>query len=379
MDEADKLLKKENLIITVKILDKLLHESSLPPQLLAFSATFTEKDLTKLRKYFSNNTKEIFLLSKVQQNYLENPLKRKNPNDIQTILLESNEECSEKNHQKTENFDLNLASISQFYIKISANDKIYKKKTETLIFLLSELDFSQCFVFYNEKFRGEELAEDLKSEGFNVCFIHGEQTQSDRIKVMNRLALNKVNIIITTDLLSRGIDILGVDLVINYDLPHNLETYFHRIGRCGRYGSLGASISLVTEEDMQFVNKNRQSLNKLNEVQRENTKEIVGEKLKKREIHKSLIKNQGFCFDRVLEWKNIEEKLLDEDAFKYFIDENEENKRNIKNTQDIHEEKVIPNEIKNLECLNCNICKEMFQKSFKIFGGSSEILKYFKV
>ena len=74
-------------------------------------------------------------------------------------------------------------------------------------------------------------------------------SQNDRNSIMENFRSGKSRILITTDLLSRGIDIPQVNLVVNYDLPPNKETYIHRIGRCGRFGKKGVAISFVKTKD----------------------------------------------------------------------------------------------------------------------------------
>ena len=81
--------------------------------------------------------------------------------------------------------------------------------------------------------------------------IHGELTSEERKKTMNEFKSGQSRILLSTDLLSRGIDIQQLSLVINFDLPRSKETYIHRIGRSGRYGRKGVAINFVTERDMQ--------------------------------------------------------------------------------------------------------------------------------
>ena len=78
-------------------------------------------------------------------------------------------------------------------------------------------------------------------------------SQEDRNVIVNEFRDGKTRLLLTTDLLSRGIDIPQVNLVINYDLPINKETYIHRIGRSGRYGRKGVSINLVTDRDINYM------------------------------------------------------------------------------------------------------------------------------
>ena len=95
-------------------------------------------------------------------------------------------------------------------------------------------------------------------------------TQDERNEIVKEFRNGKTRILLTTDLLSRGIDIPQVNLVINYDIPPNKETYIHRIGRCGRFGKKGVSITMVKMEDPNDV----KSLNKLKNYYNINIKEL---------------------------------------------------------------------------------------------------------
>ena len=98
----------------------------------------------------------------------------------------------------------------------------------------------------------------LKDEGFPVSYIHGNMPSQQRIEIMNSFRKGDSRILITTDLLARGIDIQQVSLVINYEISLSKENYIHRIGRSGRFGRKGIAINLVT----------RYEANKLDEIQK---------------------------------------------------------------------------------------------------------------
>ena len=84
---------------------------------------------------------------------------------------------------------------------------------------------------------------------FVVSSMHAEMRQNEREMIMREFRSGSTRVLITTDLLARGIDVQAVSLVINYDLPNNRENYIHRIGRSGRYGRKGNAINFVTDED----------------------------------------------------------------------------------------------------------------------------------
>ena len=93
----------------------------------------------------------------------------------------------------------------------------------------------------------------MNSNDFPVSFLHGDMNQIDRLNTMKKFRLGKYRVLITTDLLSRGIDIQQISLVINYDLPLNKETYIHRIGRTGRFGTKGIAINFLARSDVHIL------------------------------------------------------------------------------------------------------------------------------
>ncbi len=101
----------------------------------------------------------------------------------------------------------------------------------------------------------ESLTFKLKNENFYVDSIHGDLNQRQRENTLSRFRNKKFNILIATDVASRGLDITTVSHIINYDLPDDVETYFHRIGRTARAGAQGTSLSFVSQNDMYTLRK----------------------------------------------------------------------------------------------------------------------------
>jgi len=89
----------------------------------------------------------------------------------------------------------------------------------------------------------------MRSRDFTVSAMHGDMDQKERDVIMKEFRTGSSRVLITTDLLARGIDVQQVSLVINYDLPNNRENYIHRIGRGGRFGRKGVAINFVTDDD----------------------------------------------------------------------------------------------------------------------------------
>lgn len=142
---------------------------------------------------------------------------------------------------------LTLEGITQFYINIKVSDWKY----DILKDLYDTISISQCIIYFNSKNKLNQVYKDLIGENFPVSMIHGELTSEERKKTMNEFKSGQSRILLSTDLLSRGIDIQQLSLVINFDIPRSKETYIHRIGRSGRYGRKGVAINFVTERDMQ--------------------------------------------------------------------------------------------------------------------------------
>jgi translation initiation factor 4A len=89
----------------------------------------------------------------------------------------------------------------------------------------------------------------MRGRDFTVSAMHGDMDQKERDVIMKEFRTGSSRVLITTDLLARGIDVQQVSLVINYDLPNNRENYIHRIGRGGRFGRKGVAINFVTDDD----------------------------------------------------------------------------------------------------------------------------------
>jgi len=138
--------------------------------------------------------------------------------------------------------ELTLEGIQQFYIAIDKEEW----KVETLCDLYERLTVSQAIIYCNARRKADELAEQMSKRDFTVSTMHADLSQAERDLVMREFCSGSTRVLVSTDLLARGIDVQQVSLVINYDLPRDLESYLHRIGRSGRFGRRGAAISFVT-------------------------------------------------------------------------------------------------------------------------------------
>lgn len=141
--------------------------------------------------------------------------------------------------------ELTLEGIKQFYIDTDKDEY----KIDVLIDLYTTISITQAVIFCNTKRRVDHVREVLEANNFTVSSLHGEMEQAQREVIMSEFRSGSTRILITTDILARGIDVQQVSLVINYDLPVSRENYIHRIGRSGRFGRKGAAINLVTSDD----------------------------------------------------------------------------------------------------------------------------------
>jgi len=134
-----------------------------------------------------------------------------------------------------------VSTIQQNVIKI--NDK--SKKVEILHDLLISKGFDKVLIFGRTKWGVQRLADELVVRGFKAGAIHGNKKQSQRRKVLEQFKNNQINILLATDVASRGLDINGVSHVINYDIPSTYDDYIHRIGRTGRANKTGVALTFV--------------------------------------------------------------------------------------------------------------------------------------
>ena len=144
-----------------------------------------------------------------------------------------------------------------------------RKKMELGLHLLRSLTSRKAdssknniLIFRRTKFGVDKLEKTLKRNGYEVVSLHGDKSQTTRQEALDKFRNNEVNILIATDVASRGIDISNLDIVINFDMPNIPETYVHRIGRTGRAGKNGLAISLCSRDEKSYVKSIQKLLNK---------------------------------------------------------------------------------------------------------------------
>lgn len=145
--------------------------------------------------------------------------------------------------------ELTLEGIKQFYVMVEREEW----KLDTLCDLYETLTITQAVIFCNTRRKVDWLTEKMGLRDFTVSHMHGDMDQRERDLIMREFRSGSSRVLITTDLLARGIDVQQVSLVINYDLPTNRENYIHRIGRGGRFGRKGVAINFVTQEDVRTL------------------------------------------------------------------------------------------------------------------------------
>ena len=147
-------------------------------------------------------------------------------------------------HVKIEKQKEEKPSIEQFVY-----DAELEEKYTTLVRVLKHHRADSTIVFCNQKATAGELAASLTKEGISCGAIHGDLEQDERDKVLALFRNGSRRLLLATDVAARGLDIPDLDLVINFDLPHDLDSYIHRIGRTGRAGKTGTAVSIATARE----------------------------------------------------------------------------------------------------------------------------------
>lgn len=197
LDEGDEMLS----IGFYEQIIKIIQDTPKRANILLFSATIPKE-----------------MISLIEQcNILNNPLK---------ILVKQEE--------------LSLQGIQQYYVVIEEQDKYPALKE-----LYEMININQSIIYCNSKKKVEILTNYMLEDNFPAKCITGDMTQEDRNNIVREFRDGVFRVLITTDLLSRGLDIQQISLVINYDMPKDTEVYLHRIGRGGRYGRKGVAINFA--------------------------------------------------------------------------------------------------------------------------------------
>ena len=141
--------------------------------------------------------------------------------------------------------NVTLDGIKQYYVNVEQE----RYKYALLCDIYSKISINQSIIYVNTKVKADKLKNMLQEDGYSVSVIHSDMKPADRNSIMKDFRSGISRILLSTDLLARGIDVQQVSIVINYDLPKDKECYVHRIGRSGRFGRKGVAINLTTNDD----------------------------------------------------------------------------------------------------------------------------------
>ncbi|MHA0856306.1 DEAD/DEAH box helicase [Paenibacillus sp. CMAA1364] len=151
---------------------------------------------------------------------------------------------------KGENSLVPLENIRQIVIECSD-----RNKQEALFSMINEYNPYLALVFCRTKRRAKILNTELRDKGYNSDELHGDLSQAKRESVMRKFREAKLHVLVATDVAARGLDVEGISHVFNYDIPHDVESYIHRIGRTGRAGDKGLAITLADPKDKPEVQR----------------------------------------------------------------------------------------------------------------------------
>jgi superfamily II DNA/RNA helicase len=139
-----------------------------------------------------------------------------------------------------------LEGIAQYYIAVEDD----RQKYVTLKDLYKVISVSQCIIYCNSIKRVSDLYDAMKEDNFPVCRIHSNMDRNERDIAFKEFKNGKSRVLISSNVTARGIDIQQVSIVINFDIPKDIHTYLHRIGRSGRWGRKGVGINFITRRDL---------------------------------------------------------------------------------------------------------------------------------
>ncbi|MFO7792920.1 MAG: DEAD/DEAH box helicase [Candidatus Saliniplasma sp.] len=198
----------------------------------------------------TNNDKQVMLYSATMPSEIMR-LARKYMDDPHRMLLSED--------------DVSAKGIDQYFIRVGKTNKLARLSA------LLDTEPGKYLIFSNTKKWTQILSEKLQRLGYKAHPMHGDMSQSARTNTMNRFKKGDIDILVSTDVSARGIDVENITHVVNYDIPRYEKDYVHRIGRTGRLGKDGKAITFVTGEELEFLERIEEYIDKSLEV-----KEIDG-------------------------------------------------------------------------------------------------------
>jgi len=203
LDEADQMLHMGFL----PEVDMIIRETSSSRQTMLFSATIPSEIRSLAKKYMRD------------PEFIEIKAKKVTVEEIKQIVIETTD----------------------------------RRKQATLFHLIEEHRPFLAIIFCRTKIRAKKLQDALVAKGYKSEELHGDLTQAKREKAIKRFRDTDIQFLVATDVAARGLDVEGVTHVFNYDIPHDVESYIHRIGRTGRAGGEGVAFTLVAPKDLDFL------------------------------------------------------------------------------------------------------------------------------
>ncbi len=169
----------------------------------------------------------------------------------QEIIDAAHEFMNEPDFVLTNAEELDIPPIDLYSVRIGRSNKLWVLGR----LLVRMQDDDQTIIFCNTKRMVDLAVERLKKHRFDVAGLHGDLSQNQRERILNSFKEGEVKTIIATDVAARGIDVDGITLVVNYDIPNDMDSFIHRIGRTGRIGRSGEAWSLVSRDDEPQLSK----------------------------------------------------------------------------------------------------------------------------
>ena len=183
------------------------------------------------------------------------------------------------------------------HIKKQISEFFIKSEEENKYDLLKSIIYKECphsvIVFANTRDKVDEIYKSMKKDKFTVGVIHGDMSQDKRLFIIKDFKENKFNILVSSDITSRGIHVDDVSLVINYEVPRDKENYVHRIGRTGRVDKLGKAITIVSNKEEKYLREIEEyTKNQIEEINEIDEREVSEGKNKFKILQENLLKNR---------------------------------------------------------------------------------------